>query len=169
MTPCCRESLIKHREKLLVSLQIFVSALAQKNPTASLTRMVKNDIRRGRGYSGLLAKVIIIRSEVTGRKVNSKIMPYIVLCQRLRDQKEILTGTLRGLGSMLLNHCLEQGNCKINICWINCPLSLGKLLTSSEKWVCGIMIGSQTWLWPSESLGQLFFLKNWFSRTGWGS
>ena len=118
MTPCCRESLIKHREKLLVSLQIFVSALAQKNPTASLTRMVKNDIRRGRGYSGLLAKVIIIRSEVTGRKVNSKIMPYIVLCQRLRDQKEILTGTLRGLGSMLLNHCLEQGNCKINICCV---------------------------------------------------
>lgn len=52
-----------------------MSALAQKNPTASLTRMVKNDIRRGRGYSGLLAKVVIIRSEVTGRKVNSKIMP----------------------------------------------------------------------------------------------
>lgn len=44
-----------------------MSALAQKNPTASLTRMVKNDIRRGKGYSGLLAKVVIIRSEVTGR------------------------------------------------------------------------------------------------------
>lgn len=129
MTHCYRESLIKTEKKLLVSLQIFVSALTQKNPTASLTRMVKNDIRRGRGYSGLLAKVVIIKSEVTGRKVNSKTMPYIVLCQRLKDQKEILMGTLRGLGSMLLNHYLEQGNCKINICWINCPLSLGKLLT----------------------------------------
>lgn len=72
--------------------------MAQKNPTVSLTRMVKNDIRRGRGYSGLLAKVVIIRSKVTGRKVNSKNNAIYSFMLKTERPERDFNGNLKGPG-----------------------------------------------------------------------
>lgn len=62
--------------------------------------MVKNDIRRGRGYSGLLAKVVVIKSEVTGDREKSKFKNNAIysFMPKAERPKRDFNGNLTGPG-----------------------------------------------------------------------
>lgn len=60
--------------------------------------MVKNDgqERQGLLWPFILAKVVIIRSEVTGRKVISKIMCYVVFMPEIvRPERDFFNRNLK--------------------------------------------------------------------------